>query len=732
MARDKTVYQEALRKAHNYAWDRKWSQAIVEYRRAAAEFDADPLLWMSLGVALVEARRLPEAREAYGHASDLRPDDITLQQKMAELYEQTGDKENALRMYLNVATAQEKGGTPTGAIDAWNAILRLQPLHLESREHVADLMERLDRTSDAARENVALARLLRERGRTAEAAIRARRALQLDTHNADARAFIESLEVPAGAGPPHAPARPARLVGNESNPARDAAQAAMRQIAGIVMEHSGSARGAERERDDLLTRAVEQHAHHQVRQAIESYNRALADGADLPQIHFNLGMLYLESLQLNEAIAEFNQSAKAGEFAMASDFALGCCFASREAVQALDHLLAACRSIDMATAQPAQVERLAQLYNELSERCRTCGSTEAVEQVDSLIEFLSGPNWQAKVRQLRGRLDAVSTHGEVLTIAEAVTARHADEMLEALLTSQSHLRRQLPASAAEECYLAIGLAPTYLPLHAQLAEVYVSQGRFDAAVDKFVAIAAVHRVRGETPRVTEYLQRVLKYTPENQVVRAEIIEQLMARGDLAGAIDQHIAAAEIFLRDSMTEQALNSCQAAMRLVPDAGPDRWTTTCLHLMGEIYVQRTAWKEALESYRQIRLVEPDDAKASLRLVDMYFKLGRHTETVNELDHLIGLYGRTGESEQLVPIVSDMAAMQPENVVLRNYLIDLLVRVGRKAQAIAELDALGDIQLNSGQTLDAIRTIERIVALGPENSEDYRALLTQLQTSL
>ena len=731
MGGNQAIFQEALRKAHNYAWDRKWPQAIAEYRRAAAEIDSDPLLWISLGVALVEARRLPEAREAYGYASALRPNDITLQQKLAELYELTGDKENALRMHLNVATALEAAGSPARAIDAWNAILRLQPLHLESRSHLADLMEQLERSSDAARENVALALLLRERGRSEEAAARARRALQLDTHNTEARAFIESLEVAAQPGAPQSPARPSRFVSDESNPAHDAAQAAMRQIAAGVLERRGTAPGAA-ERDTLLTRALEHHARNQVRQALELYGRALAAGADLPAVHFNLGMLCLETLQLNDAIAEFNQSVRAPEFATASEFALGCCYAAREAAEALDHLLAAYRSIDTAAAKPEQAEQLAQQYHELAQRCRSFGGDESMEQVNSLIEFLSGREWQTRVGPLRSKLDAVAINGEVLTIAEAVTARHADEMLDALAASQAHLKRQFPATAAEECYLGIGLAPTYLPLHAQLAQVYISQGRIEAAVDKFAAIAAVHRVRGETLRVTEYHQRILKYTPENQTVRAELIRQLKERGDLAGAIDQHIAAAEIFARATMSDRALESCQAAMQLIPDAGADRWTTSCLHLMGEIFVQRAAWNDALHCYQQIHSADPDDAKASLRLVDIYFKLGQNPETVQELDHLIALYERTGESEQLVPIVSDMAAMQPQNAVLRSYLIDLLVRVGRQPQAIAELDALGEIQLNSGQTREAIRTIERIIALEPANREDYSALLAQLQQSL
>jgi len=182
----------------------------------------------------------------------------------------------------------------------------------------------------------------------------------------------------------------------------------------------------------------------------------------------------------------------------------------------------------------------------------------------------------------------------------------------------------------------------------------------------------------------------------------------------------------------MSTEALEACQTALSLIPDAGADRWTTTCLHLMGDIHVQRASWREALGDYQRIAGREPDDAKAWLRLVDMNFKLGRYPETLQALDDLIALYERSGESEQILPIVSNMAMILPENTLLRSYLIDLLEKLGHRTEAIAELDALGDVQLNAGQTREAIRTIERIIALQPTNESDYRALLLQLQQSL
>jgi hypothetical protein len=50
-------------------------------------------------------------------------------------------------------------------------------------------------------------------------------------------------------------------------------------------------------------------------------------------------------------------------------------------------------------------------------------------------------------------------------------------------------------------------------------------------------------------------------------------------------------------------------------------------------------------------------------------------------------------------------------------------------KKEAIAELDTIGELQLESGMTQEAIRTIQAIIRLSPENVQGYRHLLAQLK---
>jgi tetratricopeptide (TPR) repeat protein len=729
MAGNKTVFQDALRKAHNFAWDRKWSQAIVEYRRALVEIDNDPQVWIGLGTALVEVRRWPDARDAYQHATDLQPDNLALPVKLAEIYERLGNIEAALQTYLNLATLLEKSSLPVKAVEPWQAILRLQPLHLDSRQHLADLLEQLQRNQEAARENAILARLLRERGREQEAEGRARKALHLDPHNAAARAFVAGLQ-PAARDSAVLASLPVRPNVETNSPAQRARQKALKRLGESTVEKAAQSPGIPKEALSQLARATEALSQSRPGDAVEALQNAIAAGVGLVEAQYVLGMLYLDSLNTASAIAAFNQCVRDREYALGSHFALGVCYGARgELDGAVAHILEAVRAIDAGLLAPEKTGRLSDTYKILARRYGSNDAGDAAQFVDALVEYFRGKNWPEQVIALRRKLDSVSVDGELLPLAEVIGTRCGEAVIDALATSQEHLKRARHTAALDECYRGIALAPNYIPLHWELANIFTAQGRTEAAVEKYATMASLFRARAETPQVLESYRRTLKIEPANQAIRAKLIEELQTRREFAEAIDQYFAAGQVYGNEQQTDRALASFQAALRLIPQAGRDRWTATILHAMGEIYVQRAAWAEALAIYAQVRKLAPDDEKASLRLMDLYFKLNRETDSQRELAHLIELYSKSGDISRLIPVVSDMSAAKPKNTTLRQTLVELLIDSGRKDEAVAELDAIGDIQMNTGQTREAVQTIERIISLGPENVEEYRTLLGQMQ---
>ena len=67
----------------------------------------------------------------------------------------------------------------------------------------------------------------------------------------------------------------------------------------------------------------------------------------------------------------------------------------------------------------------------------------------------------------------------------------------------------------------------------------------------------------------------------------------------------------------------------------------------------------------------------------------------------------------------------------MLHTRLAEAYRAAGRKADAISQYDALGEIQLDAGQIGEAIQTIRTIIALEPPGLDGYQELLRNLEAS-
>ena len=71
-----------------------------------------------------------------------------------------------------------------------------------------------------------------------------------------------------------------------------------------------------------------------------------------------------------------------------------------------------------------------------------------------------------------------------------------------------------------------------------------------------------------------------------------------------------------------------------------------------------------------------------------------------------------------------------RPEEIPLRQRLAEVYRQQGRQQDAITQMDALGELQLDAGQLDAAAATIRKIVAMGPPDIDGYRQLLAQLES--
>ena len=113
---------------------------------------------------------------------------------------------------------------------------------------------------------------------------------------------------------------------------------------------------------------------------------------------------------------------------------------------------------------------------------------------------------------------------------------------------------------------------------------------------------------------------------------------------------------------------------------------------------------------------------------LIDIHYRQNNTVEAIKKLDSLLSLYAKSKQINRITQLLEELVTMYPNDTGLRSRLGAIYTQLNRKDDAIKQLDALGELQLEAGLHQDAVNTIRQIVKLNPDGIEDYRRLLSQL----
>jgi tetratricopeptide (TPR) repeat protein len=263
-----------------------------------------------------------------------------------------------------------------------------------------------------------------------------------------------------------------------------------------------------------------------------------------------------------------------------------------------------------------------------------------------------------------------------------------------------------------------------------MADVLIAKGQLAGAVSKYIVTAGTYQVREDVQRAIAIYSRALQIAPMNIEVREKLVGLLVQAGMIDRAMEEYIAAADSYYQLAQIDRAIETLDGALTYAGQGDPTRhWQSNILHRIGDINTQRLDWPEAIRIYSRIKRIDPQDAKARHCLVDVYFKLGQRDAALGELDELIDVYRARRQPQALLDLLRDAVQARPDELGIRMRLAKLYLDLRRTEEAIAELDAIGELQLKLGMPQEAIRTIQAIIRLGPKNVEGYRQLLAQLR---
>jgi tetratricopeptide (TPR) repeat protein len=332
-------------------------------------------------------------------------------------------------------------------------------------------------------------------------------------------------------------------------------------------------------------------------------------------------------------------------------------------------------------------------------------------------------------QKLRRQLEETLREQGIEGVLDILTAQRGDKLTESVALMDRYMRQGMYTVAIDEAHHAVEFSPNYLPIHIRMAEIMMAEGRLRNAIAKYNVIAKTFLARGEHERAAQILTNVLELAPLDVGVRNSLIDLLESQERWDEALDQYIDLADAHHQLGDFDRSRDTYLQAERLASRvaASPEK-VVKVKHRIADIDLMRLDLRRAQRTYEDIIALAPDDERANRQLVDVNFRQANQVEAIRRLDKLLGIYARQKQVNRITQLLEELVTVYPNDTGLRSRLASIYRQLGRKRDAIVQLDALGELQLEAGLHKDAANTIRQIIALNPDQVDAYKQLLTQL----
>ena len=764
--------QRILKKGHAALWDHNWGSAVQAYMEALQEFPDHPVGLSSLGLALFHQKKFSESLRIFQQLAQQQPEDPMPMERIARIYEREGLLPEAVRSYYQAAERQLRSRDVDRSLADYRAILRLNPNNQDVRAKIAMVFVKLGRKEEAAAEFADLAAVVQRAGDSHKAMQILEYALQVKPDSMEVNHALTALRndqpIPlrklieqAGGAMSMAQVREIETAQVEAtpeasyDPLTEAKLKSLEELAGALFED-----GSESSRADFTTTSspelpinlpvtdtqpirqdrkriqqhirefIDLHAAEKNSEAAAELEHAIEAGLDLPAADFLLGLLKKDD-DPQSAFNHLQKSARAPEYTLASRLLTGEIFShSGQLKEATANYLQALRLADRETVPAEQVDELDQLYGPILD-----SQTQITQEKDlrNLCAVISGqltrPDWRAYLKGARVQLPAQPEGSPPLPLAEMLIDSNSGQVIGSLVEIRQLIQQGKYRTAMEECYRALTYSPTYLPLHIQMGDILISQGRISEAIEKFLMVSRLYTLRGETSQAIRLLSKVTRLAPIDTTVRKNLIELLRSNKQHEEMIEQLMDLANVYYLLADLDEARTYYHTALNLSRQVRSSRdQPVKILNQLADIELQSLNWKEAIKVFEQLRSLQPMDPAPRLALIDLYNRLGLSPAAMNEMDAYLILLETDDKQEAAENFLDELLIERPDNTEIQKRMAAYYVNQGKYETAIAKLDALAEKLLVEKNVKASTEVVNQIIALNPANRAEYEKLYQEL----
>jgi tetratricopeptide (TPR) repeat protein len=344
-----------------------------------------------------------------------------------------------------------------------------------------------------------------------------------------------------------------------------------------------------------LSQAIDLQSHGQKKQALKEFEAAMKAGFDNPALHYDVGILYKEQGNYDQARKHLQKAVGHPELAFGTHLALGRMAREQgDQAEAARHLVQVLRTADSMSVDGSQSAQINDYYDRLQATLEE-GNLEGLERLnDRTLELLTGPDWMRQVRDARKVAEAEAPGPTAMPIIKMLEIGASDRVFKHLETIDQLMSANLMNAAMEETMLAVGTSPYYLPIHLRMAEILFKSGRQENAMRKLKAVAETHRVRGEVREAAEVYLRILNFAPVDLNARARLIELLAQQARTDEALTQFLELAALHRQMAQIDEARRTLSDALRLAQQSqGDSSWEVRILRESADMDLSRLDWR-------------------------------------------------------------------------------------------------------------------------------------------
>jgi len=774
MTGDSAKFQTLMNQGHSAAWDQDWDKAAEFYTQALEEVPDHPTALASLGISRFQLKQYDEALRDYQRVSALQPDDPMPFEKIARIYERVGMLQEAVQSFMQGGESEIKNHDVDRAVDDFNNALRLNPENQTVHTRLAMIYDKLGRKDDAANEYLATASLMQSAGEKNKTLQVIQYILQMAPNHAGAKKALElfqnnqTLPRPERRKGSTGPVRMAQVRQMEGGAEADISEApahydpitetrlkALKEMASLLFEQSEEnqassgqvnrkgmqslTRGtgglspemAERVRIQLhLSQAIDAQTSGQDEQAASDLETAINLGLNQSASFFVLGLL-LRKKDAKKALVYLQKSVKNPLYAMGSYLLMAEMEEKNAQYQeAALHSLHALKIADSETVPFEQSGELAQLYEPiLDSQTRVTDEKDLRNLFHIINEQLMRADWREYLTAARRQLPPQPEGSPPLPLAELLLETNSSQVVEAMINVKRLASEGKYRSAMEDAFHALVYVPLYLPLHVEMGELLISEGRVMEAVEKFLLVASAYTVRGEPIQAINLLRRVTRLAPMDLSVRGMLIDLLKSEGRLDDAIQQYMDLANVYYLLAELDLARQTYQSALSLSQQSSSTRqWAIQVLNKLADIELQSLDWKQAIRIFEQLRSLQPQEPGPRATLIDLHLQMGQTNMAMSELDSYLKLMEAPEEAAKSGHFIEKLLDDRPGQVGLQQRMVNFYVSHDQTDKAVEKLDSLAEKLLKGEDKINALATVKRIIALNPPNASEYQKLYTEL----